>query len=337
MRNETRDLFNQYLSQVARLNDVPDARTLFTVSPAVEQKLVERMQENSDFMKWINVTYVDEQMGEKLFLGVGDPIASTTETRSEDRTTRDPAEFDANGYYCTQTNFDTHIPYEKLDAWANLPGFQIMLRDAVLKRQTLDRIMIGFNGISRAATSNATTNPLLQDVNNGWLQKYREHAPARVFNEATHAGQIRVGSSASADYNNIDALVMDAVGNMIDPWKLNGLCVIAGNDLLSKRYFDIANSTNAPTEQLALNVLLDAAKRIGGLPAARVPFVPAGTIFITPFDNLSLYIQRGKRRRRITENAARDRVENYESSNEAYVVEDYGRGCLIENIVTEWP
>lgn len=37
-----------------------------------------------------------------------------------------------------------------------------------MKRQALDRILVGWNGTSRAATSNPTTNPLRQDVNIGW-------------------------------------------------------------------------------------------------------------------------------------------------------------------------
>ena len=45
-----------------------------------------------------------------------------------------------------------------------------------------------------------------------------------------------------------------------------------------------------------------------------------------------MYWQRGSRRRHIEENAKRKRIENYESSNDAYVVEDYGFGCLVENI-----
>lgn len=45
------------------------------------------------------------------------------------------------------------------------------IRNAIVKRQALDRIMIGFNGVKRAKTSNRSENPLLQDVNKGWLQK----------------------------------------------------------------------------------------------------------------------------------------------------------------------
>ncbi|MGJ3745429.1 P2 family phage major capsid protein, partial [Yersinia pseudotuberculosis] len=37
-------------------------------------------------------------------------------------------------------------------------------------------------------------------------------------------------------------------------------------------------------------------------------------------------------RRHIDENAKRDRIENYESIKQDYVVEDYACGCLVENI-----
>jgi hypothetical protein len=78
--------------------------------------------------------------------------------------------------------------------------------------------------------------------------------------------------------------------------------------------------------------VIQSQKRIGGLPAAAVPFFPANAVMITSYDNLSIYFQDGARRRTIDDNAKRDRVENYESSNDAYVVEDLGRAAVAENI-----
>ena len=34
----------------------------------------------------------------------------------------------------------------------------------------------------------------------------------------------------------------------------------------------------------------------------------------------------------LIDNPKRDQIENYESSNDAYVVEDFGCGCVAENI-----
>lgn len=333
MRKETRIAFNGYLDTLAEINDVPSVAEKFTVDPSVQQKLETRMQESTGFLGQINVIGVDEQQGEKLGLGVGAPIAGTTNTADTDRATTDISTLDQNGYICTQTNFDTHITYAKLDAWAKFPDFEARIRDIILTRQALDRIMIGFNGTSRAATSNKGTNPLLQDVNKGWLQKYREFAPARVMDEVVAlSGAINIGDAG--DYKTLDALVFDMVNNLIEPWYQEDteLVAICGRALLADKYFPIVNATQAPSEQLAGQIIMSQ-KRLGNLPAVRVPFFPANAIFVTRLDNLSLYWQEGARRRTVVDNAKRDRIENYESSNDAYVVEDYGCGAVAENIV----
>lgn len=331
MRNETRVKFNEYQAAIAQLNGVPSVATKFTISPSVQQTLETRIQENSDFLSRINIIGVTEQQGEKLGLGIGGPVAGTTDTTAQDRQTSDPTALDGYGYLCTQTNFDTHITYAKLDAWAKFADFQARIRDVIVRRQGLDRIMIGLNGTSRAATSNKATNPLLQDVNKGWLQKYREHAAARVMNQGATVGQVKVG--ATGDYKNLDALVFDAVNNLIDPWfrEDTQLVVLLSRDLMADKYFPLINENQVPTEKLATDLIVSQ-KRMGGLQAVQVPFMPAGKIMITRLDNLSLYYQDGGRRRTVDDNAKRDRIENYESSNDAYVVEDYGLGCLIENI-----
>jgi len=333
MRNNTRLLYTALLSQIATLNGVASAAEKFSVDPSVQQTLETRIQESSDFLSRINVIGVAEQTGAKIGLGVGGPIASTTDTTAQDRQTKDPTSFDESGYFCTQTNFDTHLTYAKLDAWAKFKDFQTRVRDSIIRRQALDRILIGFNGTSRAATSNAVANPLLQDVNKGWLQKYREFAPARVLKDGATAGTIKIGPAAGNDYKNLDALVMDAVANLVVPWYQNDtqLVAILGSDLLHDKYFPIVNQNNPPTEQLAADLIISQ-KRVGNRTAVQAPFVPNGTILITRLDNLSIYYQDGSRRRALTDNPKRDRIENWESSNEAYVIEDYSAGCLIENI-----
>ena len=56
-------------------------------------------------------------------------------------------------------------------------------------------------------------------------------------------------------------------------------------------------------------------------------------MLITKLSNLSIYWQDGARRRHIEEEPKRNRIVNYESSNDAYVVEDYDCVALVENIV----
>lgn len=333
MRNDTRELFDAYLGQIAKLNGVADVGRKFTATPAVEQRLENRIQETSQFLTMINMIGVREQKGEKIGLGISGPVASTTNTATTDRATTDLSSLDPRGYECEQTNFDTHLTYARLDAWAKFPDFQARVRDAIVKRQALDRIMIGWNGTSHAATSNPATNPLRQDVNVGWLQKMRTENAARVLDEVVAAsGQVKIG--ATGDYKNLDALVFDLVGDMLEPWYQDDteLVVICGRQLLADKYFPIINKDQAPSEQLAADVVTSQ-KRIGGLPAVRVPYFPADALLVTRLDNLSIYWQEATRRRTIVDNAKRDRIENFESVNDAYVIEDLGCAAMAENIV----
>ena len=340
MRPQTRFQFNAYLTQVAKLNgvDAEDMNKKFSVDPSVTQTLMDTVQESSDFLTRINMVPVSEMKGEKIGVGVSGSIAGTADTAGgHERKTEDFTALESNKYECDQVNFDFHIRFRTLDLWARYQDFQLRIRNAIIKRQSLDLIMAGFNGKTRAATSDRAANPLLQDVAVGWLQKYRTEAPARVMSKITdEVGQvvsavIRVGKNG--DYANLDALVMDATNNMIEPWYQEDpdLVVICGRKLLADKYFPIVNQEQTNTDALAADVIISQ-KRIGNLPAVRVPYFPADALMVTRLDNLSIYFMDESHRRIIEENGKLDRVENYESMNIDYVIEDYAAGCLVENI-----
>ena len=338
MQNKTRLLFTGFVSQLALLNAVDAAvvtTSKFTVEPAVQQTLETRIQESSEFLTQINIVPVDEQSGSKLGLGVSGTIAGRTNTAAGNRRVGiDPTALDEHGYECKQTNFDTALRYAKLDMWAKFPDFETRIRDVILRRQALDRILIGFNGTSAAAATNRATNPLLQDVNIGWLQKMRVENAARVMDEVTAAsGKVTYGTHADANYKTLDALVWDAHQTLLAEWAKNDteLVAIVGSDLLHDKYFPMINKSEDPTEQLARDVIMST-KRLGGLRAVRVPGFPAGKVFITRLDNLSIYYQDGKRRRMVKDEPELDQVTDYQSSNEAYVIEDQEGACLVENI-----
>lgn len=338
MKKTTRFKFNAYLTQLATLNGVAvsDIASKYTAEPSVAQTLETKIQESSGFLQKINIIPVDEQSGERLGLGIGASIAGTTDTTQKEREPTDPTYIDGEGYKCTQTNYDTALPYSKLDLWAKFQDFQTRIRDAIVLRQALDRIMIGLNGVKREKTSNRETYPLLQDVNIGWLEKIRQEAPVQVLDKIVSEGQvispkIRIGTGG--DFANLDALVLGAVSEKIAPWYQEDteLVVVCGRSLLADKYFPIVNRDQPNSETLAADLIISQ-KRIGNLPAVRVPFFPANAMLITRLDNLSIYWQDGTRRRSVIDNPKRDRVENFESVNEAYVVEDYDGVCLIENI-----
>ncbi|WP_277966913.1 phage major capsid protein, P2 family [Pantoea trifolii] len=338
MKKNTRFAFNAYLMQLAKLNGVPveELSSKFNVEPSVAQTLEDTIQQSAAFLTLVNVIGVPEQSGQLLGLGVGSTIAGTTDTTAKDREPTDPTVMTDVEYRCEQTNFDTALTYAKLDLWAKFQDFQTRIRDAIVKRQALDRIMIGFNGIARAKSSNRTANPLLQDVNKGWLQKVREDAPDNVLGSVTKDGEttaelVKVGKGGV--YANLDALVMDAVNELIDPIFQDDdeLVVICGRELLADKYFPLVNNEQDNTNKLAADLIISQ-KRMGGLQAVRAPYFPANAVLITRLDNLSIYWQEESRRRSLIDNPKRDRIENFESVNEAYVVEDYRCAALVENI-----
>ena len=334
MRNETRQKFNEFTGQVAKLNAITSAMVQFSVQPSVQQTLETKMQESVAFLSMINMVPVDELKGQKVGIGINSTIAGRTNTDSKDRQPNNPAALYDHNYECAQTNYDTMIGYAQLDSWAKFPDFQTRIRDAIITRQGLDRIMIGWHGTSAAPDTDRNENPLLQDVNIGWLQHIRTDAPAQVMSEGTEgSGKIYVDTT-DGDYKNLDALVFDAVNELIKPWFQDDtdLVVICGRKLLSDKYFPIINDASDNQNKLAGQVLVSQ-KQIGGLKAVRVPFFPEDALLITKLSNLSIYWQDGARRRHIEEEPKRNRIVNYESSNDAYVVEDYDCAALVENIV----
>ncbi|HFQ9141115.1 phage major capsid protein, P2 family [Enterobacter ludwigii] len=340
MRKETRFKFNQYMSRIAELNgvEVADLNKKFNVEPSVTQTLFDKIQQSSSFLKLINMVTVGELTEEKVGIDVTGTIASNADTANGvERKTADFSKLDAYRYFCNPVNFDYHLTYNKLDLWARYQDFQIRIRNAIIKRQALDYITIGFNGVSRAATSDRKQNPLLQDVAVGWLQKYRNDAPERVMSSITDAdgnvisNTIKIGKGGH--YANLDALVMDAFESLVEEIHRENpeMVVICGRRILTDKYFPMINKFQANTEQLAGELIISQ-KTIGQLQAVRAPFFPANSIFITTLDNISIYLYEDGHRRHIIENPKLDRVENYEQVKVDFVIEDYEAGCLIENI-----
>lgn len=333
MRNETRIKFNGYLDQVAKLNGITSAIVKFNVLPSVQQSLETAIQESADFLKRINVIPVNEQEGEAILLGVNGPIAGRTNTAGGNR--RNPADRSAlakDAYSCKQTNFDSAFPYPLIDAWAKFPDFQPRLTAAIAQRQALDRIMIGFNGTSAAAATDIGANPLLQDVNIGWLQKIRTGAPDRVLDEVVAAsGKVTVG--ATGDYKTLDGVAYDAV-QMLEPWHRNNpdLVVLVSRNLLHGKLLKaVEKGGSSNEEELAADEII-AKARLAGLPIVDAPFFPDGKLLVTTLSNLSIYWQEGARRRHVKDEPEYDRVADYQSSNDAYVIEDFGLVALVENI-----
>lgn len=335
MKNETRKLFNQMKNDLAELYGVDTVSESFAATPGLQQTLENKIQESSAFLSAINMPLVTELAGEKIGMGISSTIASTTNTNTNDRVPFDPTSLDNLGYFCQEIDFDVALKWSKIDQWAKFPDFVNRYRAAITARQALDRIMIGWNGTSRAATSNRATSPLLQDVAKGWIQKHRDNAEARLISQIGVTGKIQIGDTIDSahGYKNLDALVMDMVSSLIDPWhrKDPELVVIMADDMLSDKYFPLVNKAQDNVNKISADMIISQ-MRVGGKPAVTVPHFPSGKIVVTALKNLSIYIQEGSRRRIIRDNPARNQIEDFQSSNDDFVVEDHGMMAAAENI-----
>ena len=322
-----------YLANLSQVHGQPIEFGLqWDVDPEKTQKIIEVIQKSSAFLGKINIVPVDNQKGETIGLDAT-PVASTTDTNNKDRETTDPTGATANGYLCEKVNFDTEMKYAKLDAWAHRKDFQQKIANLIVNSQGLALLMMGFNGIKREPNSDIVANPLMQDVAVGWLQKIRNHGASQVFKEHVFgSGEITIGSGK--DYENLDALVIDAVSEFIEEQYRNdeAMVVTCSRKMLDSKIYPLVNGAkDTATETIAAEVIIGT-RVIGGMVVHTPSYFPDNTMLITKLSNLSIYEQIGTHRRLMVDNPKRDQIENYESRNIDFVVEDYKAAVLIENI-----
>ncbi len=321
----TAAMIHAYRSRVMELNGISaDVQGRFNVVPEIEQKLEARIREQADFLGQINVIGVRDLEGDKVGLDVSGPIASRTNTDNNDRATTDNTNLDDRRYRCEKTNFDTHIPWAKLDTWSRQPNFQKLISDGVTKQIARDRLMIGFNGTTAAAQTDLNANPLLQDVNIGWLHHIATDKPAATLID------VKVGTQSGSDFKNVDAAIYAARHELIAPWNRNAtdLVAITGSGVIVDKNLSLMQAHDEPTERAALQTLISN-QMIGTLKPEFVPYFPEKSVLITSYKNLSIYFQEGSRRRHIKDNPKRDRLEDFQSVNEAYVVEDLDKCAFV--------
>jgi P2 family phage major capsid protein len=334
MQTITRGAFNGFTTALSQQLGGNIRNELVTYPPEAQQTAFIRASEKADFLKKTNTVPVDAQIGQRVGIGISRPIASRTDTALEDRATKDVLELAGDTYHATQTNFDSHASYKTLDAWAHIGDFGKMYSESLSLQQARDRLMIGFNGTSVEAKSDLQANPLLQDVNVGWLEKVRLNEPHRImgYDSDGVANDDSFSVGQGGEYGSLDALAFDLISNLLDNWHqgADDLVLLVGREVWTHHGLSLLANSTMPTERAALQSWF-AAQTVAGLPCVMPPFFPARAVVVTSYSNLSIYYQLGTLRRAIIDNPKRDRVEEYRSQNEAYVVEDYGKFAGVRN------
>ncbi|HEF0123276.1 phage major capsid protein, P2 family [Citrobacter youngae] len=341
LSGNTRTQLELYMQRQAQLSGVTVSNLTkrYSVDPSVQQRLENAAKESTELTQKINVIGVDDQEGDKVLVDTTGPIARTNSSSDgvKRRNPVSPHELAARRYRCEQVNYDTFISYSQLDAWSAHADFQARVSQQIARQIALDRIMIGFNGTSHALISDFAANPLLQDVNTGWMEQIRKHAAARVMSDVTISTRDMDNKvTAKGQYGNPDALVQDVRSSLLDEWHKDApdLVVLMGRDLFNTLRLPLINamSTTNPNTELMAGQLIISSRFIGGLPVYLAPFFPKDAMLITSFSNLSIYFQKGSLRRLMKEEPEYNRIATYQSMNDAYVVEDYGKSALIQGI-----
>lgn len=324
-------MFAELQLAIAESYGVDLATKMFSVDPTIAQELNDAITAKSDFLGRINVIPVTEIKGQKVFIGVSGPVTGRTNTKTKDREAKDASALDQSTYELSSTESDVGLPYAKIDAWAKFPDFHQRYSAAVQKQIALDRIMVGFHGTHAAVQTDIEKYPMLQDVNKGWLQQAREQIPAQVLKEGKVAGKVTLG--AGGDYANLDALVHDTKQLVDERLRDAGdLIAIIGTDLLAADKAKLySKQGDTPTEKERIEEAQVIAT-YGGLPSFSVPFFPVNGVVVTSWDNLSIYFQDSSWRKQTVDNPKRSRVEDYNSRNEGYVIEQLEKFAMTENV-----
>jgi P2 family phage major capsid protein len=306
-----------------------DANLNYNVTPIGAQRLEERISlDASWFYKLISIIPVIEQTGDVAMMSPSGLIGGRTDTSGNgERATRSLYSTESNLYACKQTNWDTHVLYKDINAWAlNGGNFNEIYTRNVRKSIARSRMVCGWHGTSAATTTDIATYPLLQDVNIGWLHRIRNY---------NNGSQYSTGVVLGVDIPNLDVMVMEARQKL--PIYLRErddlIAMVSSNLIVSAEAEFYAQNGGDPRKKITADMMIKQASRtFGALPTIIPPDFPDGTVLVTYPENLQLYYQLSGVRRQQLDVPRKDRVEEYLSGNEDYAVGEYLACGLIDGI-----
>lgn len=278
----------------------------------------------------INVVMVEDRQGESFLWAGGTPCTSRTNMDNEDRETTSLLE-NPSTYVTKETQCDIHLPFGTIQKWSvssknknhtknQKSSFANKYTDFVTRRVVTDVLNIGFNGVE--CLEKTTPGKLLTGVNKGWIQIVKEQKPEQVLSDPLTIG-------LGGDYVNLDAAVADVLDTSIDLSLHEDLVCIISDNLISDERQKLYQSSEFHLEK---KLTSDTFKHFGGLDRVKIPNFPSDTIVVTSLDNLSVYIKESTIFRQVVNNPKRNRVEDYQHREEAYIVENLSKFAAITDL-----
>lgn len=330
LSSQSRAVLKQHFQNTARAY-ASEVGEQFSATPSVAQTIVKKIVEaGGSFLNQINVVPVSELKGEKVMLGLSARVASRTDTSSTgERVAKNLAATTAIPYELFATEFDVALKYGLIDSWAKFPNFAALYMQAVREAIANDMVQVGWTGTSAATATNISNNPLLQDLNIGWLQKIRVFNSGSQYVNGTVQDPVALGDT---DFVNLDVLAHIAKQRIPVQFRNRpDFVLLVGSDILAyqeETYYQ--TNGNTPVQKAAINGLITRA--FAGLPTFSPPFFPQGTVLITPLKNLSIYYQDTSVRRTQKDHPEKNQIEDFNSVNQGYVIEEEYATSLIETV-----
>lgn len=297
----------------------------FSIVPKVEYRWVKGIQSAHEFLKRITMDTCDEMIVNDLGYESGGIVSGRTDTDSKDRQTKSLGSVKGVEYKCVVVDHDTHIKFSDLNRWSerDRQKFLEFINERRRASKANDIVMIGWHGTSVAVNTDATKNPLGQDVNKGWIQHTRENKPENLLTDAITIGK-------GGDYANLDAFAI-ALEAQIPTQKRKDLVCLASADLVDVRTMGLAESSDV-TEIAGKKVRLAQNFLANGTEVISPDFFPENTVIITRLENLHHLTKKGSSTLDPVTNSKRSRLELYNQSLETYALGDFEQIIIATNV-----
>ena len=314
LNNRARDLLDKYSAGMAEQLGTRDPSRFFSLNDPQENALRLAMLESVEFLDMITCLDVDQLSGQVISVG-----ASALHTRRSEtgRFVRQVG-VDGNTYDLVETDSCAALRWDLLSVWANAGKeeneFFNLVQTFSTQAFALAMLRIGFNGKTRAKTTDAIANPNGEDVNIGW------HERMKTLLEGNQIMTDEVVLDQAGDYKSLDAMAQDLINAKIPAQYRNDprLVVLVGADLVAAEQYRLYQAADRPTEKIAAQML---GSTIAGRKAIIPPFMPGKRMVVTPLSNLHIYTQRNTRQRKSRFEDDRKQFENSYLRNEGYAIE----------------
>ncbi len=155
----------------------------FAISPSIQQKIVEDMENLTDLSKKINFRLVDQRTAQVISFGVDRGITTRNDQSLKDRATNK-----GRIYTTMKQRFNWVIPWENIDAWAGTGNLKKILPKYYLLAALEETLYIGLNGLERHPDPSSfydenNPNEQLKHVDRGWSVVLAQWQPGNILTE----------------------------------------------------------------------------------------------------------------------------------------------------------